>query len=129
MAEHLERGKAGEELAVQYLFAKGWNILERNWRSGHREIDIIAETGGWLVIVEVKMRWNPGGEWLEEILPRSKQQNLIRAAASYLVRTAATSPGRKPSAHTLRFDLVLITGEPGKQTIEHVEDAFCGWDL
>ena len=42
MIEPHELGKIGEELAVEYLTDKGYQILERNWHSGHKEIDIIA---------------------------------------------------------------------------------------
>ena len=45
MAKHNELGKMGEDLAVQYLTDKGYEILERNWRNIHKEIDIIAKDG------------------------------------------------------------------------------------
>ena len=44
MIDPHELGKIGEDLAVEYLQDKGYQILERNWRSGHKEIDIIAYT-------------------------------------------------------------------------------------
>jgi len=56
MAKHNEFGKQGEELAAQFLMEKGYEILERNWRNRHKEIDIIAKDGEELVIVEVKTR-------------------------------------------------------------------------
>ena len=46
MAEHNDLGKWGEDLAVDYLQRKGYVILERDWRSGHRDLDIIA-LDGW----------------------------------------------------------------------------------
>ena len=42
MAQHNDTGQWGEDLAVQHLKSKGYTIRDRNWRSGHREIDIIA---------------------------------------------------------------------------------------
>ena len=45
MAKHNELGKQGEEIAAQYLIEKGYEILERNWRNRHKEIDIIARDG------------------------------------------------------------------------------------
>ena len=56
MAEHLETGADGEQLACRYLEGKGYRILERNWRSGQNELDIIATNKQFLVIVEVKTR-------------------------------------------------------------------------
>ena len=56
MAKHNELGKLGEELAVQFLVDKGYEILEKNWRNKHKEIDIVAKDGSELVIVEVKTR-------------------------------------------------------------------------
>ena len=67
MAEHLEIGREGEKLALDFLKGKKWNILEQNWRSGHREIDIIAESNGELIIIEVKVRKFIGRERLEEV--------------------------------------------------------------
>ena len=58
MAAHNELGKWGEETATQLLRDKGYTIVDRDWRSGHRDIDIIARTpdGATLVFVEVKTR-------------------------------------------------------------------------
>ena len=50
------QGIAGEDLATNLLLQKGYRILERNWHCGHLEVDIIAETDDYLVIVEVKTR-------------------------------------------------------------------------
>jgi putative endonuclease len=120
MALHLEKGKAGEKQALEFLKQKGWKILEQNWRSGHREIDIIAESNGELVIVEVKVRKSIGGERLEEHFTPSKQQNLIRAAGAYI--------GTKKTNLSVRFDIILLTGEKGGYEMEHIENAFSAWD-
>lgn len=120
MARHLETGKEGEKLALQFLKDKGWKILEQNWRSGHREIDIVAETRGELVIVEVKVRNFIGNERLEEHIPLSKQRHLIRAAAAYLAYKNLDS--------AVRFDVILLTGTSGNYSLEHIENAFSPWD-
>ena len=54
MARHNELGKVGEELAAQFLTNKGYEILEKNWRNKHKEIDIIAKQKKVIVFVEVK---------------------------------------------------------------------------
>ena len=56
MAEHNVLGIQGEQLACQFLEKKGYVILERNWRHAKHELDIIAQDGKELVILEVKTR-------------------------------------------------------------------------
>ena len=56
MAGHNEFGIRGEEVAVAHLIGKGYSIVERNWRCGHKEVDIIAMKASELVFVEVKTR-------------------------------------------------------------------------
>ena len=51
MAEHNERGRWGEQKAAEYLEHKGYRILWRDWRDGHRDIDIVAVDADQLVIV------------------------------------------------------------------------------
>ena len=56
MALHNKLGAKGEELAADYLQKLGYNILHKNWRHSHYEIDIIAEKGNKLHFIEVKIR-------------------------------------------------------------------------
>ena len=58
MAEHNDLGKWGEDEAVLYLEDEGYAILERDWKIGRRDLDIVAVSpdGATLVIVEVKTR-------------------------------------------------------------------------
>ena len=56
MAEHNELGKLGEELAVDFLIEKGYDILETNWTFQKAEVDIIALKENILAVVEVKTR-------------------------------------------------------------------------
>ena len=56
MARQQIIGKKGEDIAVEFLTAQGYLILERNWRIGKAEIDIIAKDGNILVFAEVKSR-------------------------------------------------------------------------
>ena len=60
MAAHNELGRWGEELAARHLERQGFKILFRDWRCGHRDLDLIAqkEDEDLLVIVEVKTRRN-----------------------------------------------------------------------
>ena len=120
MAEHLEIGKEGEELAARYLEGKKYTILERNWRYRHKEIDIIASLENKIVIVEVKVRKRIGGERLEEHINRKKQRYLISAANAFVLK--------RKLDQGVRFDIILLTGTSGDFTIEHIEDAFSPWD-
>ena len=77
MAKHNELGKDAEEMAVRWLMKQGFEILHRNWRYSHYEIDIIARREGKLHIVEVKARTgNRMG------FPRIRRRGWCRPAAS-----------------------------------------------
>lgn len=93
-------GLLGEWRAERYLRAKGMSILERRYRAGRGEIDLIARDGEWLVMVEVKSR--PGGKPGDGLyaIDREKKQRLRSAAACYL----KTHP-----APLVRFDAVEIS--------------------
>ena len=58
MAAHNELGRWGEDLAAAFLEEKGYELIERDWKSGHHDLDIVAKDGSTLVIVEVKTRRN-----------------------------------------------------------------------
>jgi len=116
MAKHNELGKKGEELAAQYLIEKGYEILERNWRNIHKEIDIIAKDGETLVIVEVKTRQSDEHGEPDLAVTRQKQTRLIYAANVYIFRNKLDI--------STRFDIVSIVFNNGNPIIDHIEDAF-----
>lgn len=116
MAKHNELGKQGEDIAVQYLTDEGYEILERNWRNIHKEVDIIAKDGQFLVFVEVKARRsNEYGE-PDLAVTKRKQRMLIAAANAYITRN-------KLDVET-RFDIISIIFKDGESVIDHIEDAF-----
>ena len=116
MAKHNELGKQGEDLAVQYITDKGYEILERNWRNIHKEIDIIAKDGETLVIVEVKTRQNDDHGEPDLAVTKRKKRMLIAAANAYLFKTQMDIE--------TRFDIVSIVFSNGEPVIDHIEDAF-----
>jgi putative endonuclease len=116
MAEHNEFGKAGEEIAADFLIRKGYKILAKNWRSGKNEIDIIALVGETLVVVEVKSRHSNYAGEPEMAVTRDKQRALIRAANAYL--------NRNGMENEVRFDIVSVLVVKGQENIQHIEDAF-----
>ena len=117
MARHNDTGRLGEEAAVELLISKGYAIVDRNWRCGRMEIDIIAQRGERLAIVEVKTRSDAATDDPVAAVDRRKQLSMVRAATAYV--EADELP------HELQFDIIGISGTPGNFTIEHVEDAFC----
>src|SRR3972149_4059091 len=82
--DNRQMGRQGEDLAVEFLTEEGYEILERNWRFKHIEVDIIARDNDQLVIVEVKSR--SGNTWGEPstAVDIRKQRSLIFAAERYI---------------------------------------------
>lgn len=116
MAEHNDFGKLGEELAVNFLIGKGYEILERNWRNIHKEIDIIAKDGKDLVIVEVKTRQSDEYGDPDVAVTKKKQRMLIVAANAYITQNNLDKE--------IRFDIISIVFKGDEPVIEHIEDAF-----
>jgi putative endonuclease len=117
MQNHIETGKMGEDLAVDWLLKNGYTIRERNWRNSHCEIDIIAAKNGCLHIVEVKTRRSLlfGGPELS-VNPK-KFYRLQKATRAY-------TRGSK-IYRWLQFDIVAVTLLPNKlPLIELFEDIY-----
>ena len=110
------RGKWGEEKASQYLEREGYTILERNMRTAHGEIDILALKGNVLTFIEVKTRSTNAFGFPEEAVSFRKQAHLLSAAEAYL-------QDHPESPETWQFDIIAITILPGNQPeIEHFEN-------
>ncbi|MBR4389613.1 MAG: YraN family protein [Prevotella sp.] len=118
MAQHNEYGKWGEELATQYLRNKGYAIRHRNWKSGRRDLDIVAVTpdGQTLAFVEVKTRRNNNFAEPEQAVDWSKIRSLTMAASAYMSRFCLDME--------LRFDIITVVGEGQETHINHIEGAF-----
>ena len=113
----MNTGKRGERLAAWYLFFHGYAILDRNWRYGRYEIDIVARERrtGVLVFAEVKTRSGTAYGLPRDAVTPKKQLFLTRAAQGYLKAT------RDPDART-RFDVVEVYTRP--LHIVHIPSAF-----
>ncbi len=116
MAAHNDFGTLGEDIAVDYLRHKGYILVDRNWRSGHKEIDIVARQGDTIVFVEVKARANLQYGNPEEAVTRRKMHLLVLAADAYLRLNMLDNE--------VRFDIITITGSVDKPYIRHYEHAF-----
>lgn len=84
MATHIDTGKLGERLALAYLTNMGLTILHTNWKYQSCEIDIIANKGYELHIIEVKTRTNSKFGYPEESVNSKKFKNLQKAATQFL---------------------------------------------
>ncbi|MDE7386027.1 MAG: YraN family protein [Muribaculaceae bacterium] len=115
MARHNTLGKWGEAIAVDFLVARGFAIVETNWHSGHYEIDIIATRGNRMVFVEVKTRSTADYDPLDAIDSRKKNR-IIRSADCYLQSLSVT--------YEAQYDIITIIGDQHDYTIEHIPDAF-----
>jgi putative endonuclease len=116
MAESHELGQTGEDKARVLLLSKGYNILQCNWKSGKREIDIIAENRDYIVFVEVKTRTNDHILHPSRAVTSEKQKSIIFAAETYLKRYNINKESR--------FDIISIIDDGKTETIEHIEYAF-----
>ena len=117
MAQHNDLGRWGEDFAVRMLEAKGYRIIERDWKDAHRDIDIIALDNDCLVFIEVKTR--RAGTLLapELAVDRRKIKNITLAANRYVKSNRIDFP--------LRCDIIAITGSNENSCkVEHIEDAF-----
>ena len=117
MAAHNELGAWGEEIAADYLQRQGYQILERDWKSGHRDLDLIAMDNDTLVFVEVKTRRDRIFTDPEMAVDYQKIRNLQQAANHYVKY--------KHTDNDIRFDLITVVGMIGETPdIEHITDAF-----
>jgi putative endonuclease len=112
-----EFGRKSEALAEEYLKRKGFRILKRNYRYGHKEIDLIGKVGNTIVFVEVKGGRSKDFGAPQERVNQRKQKNLIEAASDFIQKNDV-------SGCDFRFDVLAISYEKGKETVEHIENAF-----
>lgn len=108
-------GKAAEDLAAAYLAVNGFNVLARNWRCSHGEIDIVARDGDTLVFIEVKARRSDRCGRPEEAVTRSKQERLRTLALGFINATGNSAP-------TYRFDVLALNLRENEVVL--IKDAF-----
>ncbi len=116
MAIQQEIGDKGEQLAVNYLKSKGFSVLEKNYRVGKSEIDIICKKDNLLVFVEVKTRSSIKFGHPESFVGGAKANKVIEGAEAYLFE--------KNWHGSIRFDIVSILTGGDNLDVKHFEDAF-----
>lgn len=114
-------GRRGEDCACVHLETLGHLVVARNWRHGHREIDIITLFGNELHIVEVKSKTAPVVADPLLSVDAKKRENLIRAAKAFL-----NSPERKhlPNNLEIMFDVVSVVFDGSLTSIEYYPQAY-----
>ena len=113
-------GQRGEDIACRLLEEKGHTILERNWRYGHLEIDIISADIIGIHFVEVKARRHSIQAPPQENVNAQKQKKIVKAAQSYLRKGKGTGLRNKECM----FDVVAVTFREDTVTTEYFEQAF-----
>lgn len=101
-------GRRAETLAALWLRLKGWRVLDRRFRSGAGEIDLVVRRGGVVAFVEVKARPDPAAA--EAALTDRQRRRTAQAAQIWIGRHAARLA--PDSDLTFRFDMVLVV--PGR---------------
>ena len=110
-------GELGERIAERWLLRRGWRVVQRRFRSGHRDIDLVVERDGTVAFVEVKAR--KGTEFGGPInaVNYRKRRELSRSAKVWVDRH-----GRE--AESYRFDVVGVLVSGAQVRVCHVENAF-----
>jgi len=126
MAQHNELGKIGEEIAVKFLRKNDYEILETNWFFQKAEVDIIAQKGNILAVIEVKTRTSTEFGMPQDFVKPKKIQLLVKAVNEFVIANNLNV--------SVRFDIIAVTApifvndaestDPKGFIIEHLEDAF-----
>jgi putative endonuclease len=116
-AARQEFGELGERIAERWLKRQGWRVVQRRFRSGHRDIDLVVEREGTVAFVEVKARRGLAFGDPIEAVNWSKQKELVRSASVWIDRH-----GRP--AESYRFDVVGVLVEGDRVRVRHVPNAF-----
>jgi len=112
-----ETGRQGEALAAAYYKARGFDILETNWRYSYYEIDLIAVKGPLLHIVEVKTRYSDTYGHPEESVTPLKLHRLMKAGGRYM--------GLHPQWKYVQYDILSIRLTTGKSPVYFlIEDMY-----
>ncbi|MES2703701.1 MAG: YraN family protein [Bacteroidota bacterium] len=117
MSKHNKIGVKGEQTAADFLLNKGYIILHRNWRSGNKEIDIIAAKEDMIVMVEIKTRSSATFAFPEDSVTRKKQALLKAAAHAFM--------DAHPQYLNFRYDIIsILVSNDDIREIVHFEEAF-----
>ena len=114
----MELGKRGEDAVGEYLIGRGHMVVDRNWRSGHLEVDLITLNEDGLHFVEVKTRVAPLTASPEDSVGFVKQRNVTRAAKAFI----RSFSGLRYTE--IYFDVVTVVYSGDEITVEYYPQAF-----
>jgi len=114
MAYKQALGRWGEDRVVRWYRRHGFEVLDRNWRSRHGELDVIVRRGSVVAVCEVKTRSSNAFGAPAEAVGWQKQRRIRRLAAQWL------SEQERSTAVRLRFDVAEVVGPE----IRIIESAF-----
>lgn len=116
MATHNELGEQGERIAADFLVKKGYQIIRKNYRFKHQEVDIICLYDDLLVVVEVKTRNSHFLAGPEETVTKKKQRSIVKVTNHFMAEEELDLD--------VRFDIISIILNNSICEIDHLEDAF-----
>ncbi len=115
MTDKIKTGNKGENIAANFLMENGYEIIERNYRYRHSEIDIIAKKNNFLIFAEVKTRSSTYFGQPETFVSKGQMTKIFQAAEEYMRTIDWQGP--------IRFDIISIL-QNTETTVTHFEDAF-----
>jgi putative endonuclease len=110
-------GRYGEDRAAIYLQDRGYEIIDRNWRSRSGEIDLVARDRDRLVFVEVKTRNGSGYGHPFESITKDKVARMRRLVADWC-------QAKEVSGVKVRLDAISVLVSGGRVSIEHLKQVF-----
>lgn len=116
MAQHNELGQLGEQMATDYLIAKGYKIIVRNYVYQKAEIDIIAQHDNTIICVEVKTRNSDFFGDPQDFVTPNKIKLLVKAMDAFVIENDIELE--------TRFDIVAVLKNKKIEQITHMENAF-----
>lgn len=116
MAQHNLFGQEAEQKALSFLVDKGYVLLEKNYRFGKAEIDLLMKHQDILICIEVKARSTDFFGTPESFISSKKIKLLVGAVNHYIEKNAID--------FEVRFDVIAFTVNNLKWECKHIENAF-----
>ena len=114
-------GALGERIAARWMARDGWQVVDRRWRSGRRDLDLVAIRENVVAFVEVKTRRSTWSGGPVEAVNWRKQRELTRSAQAWLDQRGVLVA---PSDAVYRFDIVGVVASRERVGVRHVVGAF-----